>query len=143
MCKIKWYKVEDGKYTIKNEKGAEIKVTKIEIKDDRILFHYTKNEKVGDFDLYVRNKARAFNYMNMDIQEVENKGEYVSGIRLKDNGSAGMTSFEDGDTYETVDLAKYDFETYLKDVDNLVFTIDLGNETMIENLGDGLVVNLK
>ena len=143
LSSLKWYKVEDGKYTIKNDKGAEVKVTKVEIKDDRILFYYTKNEKVSECSLHIRNKDRAFNYMNPDIQETENKGEYVAGIKLVGNESSGLTTYEDGDTVDTADPAKYAFETYLKDIDSLVFTIDLGNESMTEDIGDGIIINLK
>lgn len=143
LTSLKWYKVEDGKYTIEGPNGAEVKVSKVDIKEDRILFHYTKNDKVADVTFFVRNKDRAFNFMYTDIEEVQDKGEYVVGIKTVNNESAGMITYEDGDTDETADLEKYSYNNYLKDINSLVFTVDLGDESMIEFLGEGLIINFK
>ena len=141
---LEWHEIKDGEYTAKNTKGAELTINKVEVKNDRILFYYKTNNLVSNENIFVRNSSREFNFFYMDISEKETApGEYVTGIRIKDYQGASTKNYENGDTDETANIEDYTDESYLSDVSKLVFAIDLGNQAMIENLGDGLTISLK
>ena len=141
---LEWHEIKDGEYTAKNTNGAELTINKVEVKNDRILFYYKTNNLVSNENIFVRNSSREFNFFYMDISEKETApGEYVTGIRIKDYQGASTKNYENGDTDETANIEDYTDESYLSDVSKLVFAIDLGNQAMIENLGDGLTISLK
>lgn len=141
---LKWYDVKNEKISIEDGKGGILTVQKVEVKDDRILFYYTVNELVTNPELYIKNKVRAFNYFYADIEPIETApGEFVAGIRLKDNESASMYSYENGDTDETANPENYSNESYLSDISKLSYAFDLGTVFEVEELGNGITVELK
>ena len=143
ISSLEWYDVKNEKRVINQGTDQSVQINKVEINNNRILFYYTTQNPNLDPSFYVRNKERAFNYFYTDIKTNQTpSGEYITGIRIKDNESAGMYTYEKGDNDENANLEKYSAEAFLSDTSKLIYTVDLGSMFEKEFLGEGLTINL-
>lgn len=130
MQNKEWFKIEDGEYKETNSNNGEITVTKIEEKDNQILFYYTKKGFVPNAEsiILLRNATKEFNVFYPDIIKLSgiNSDEDIVGYNIENNMSYSYT--EDFD------------DNSLGKIEDLEFTLLEGLE--IQRIGEGFILDI-
>lgn len=130
MQNKEWLKIEDDEYIENNSYNGEITITKIEEKNNQILFYYTKKGFTPDVESVVllRNSTKEFNVFYPDIVKLKdiNSEENIVGYNIENNTSYSYTDdFEDDN---------------LGEIEDLEFTVLEGLE--IQKIGEGFIIDI-